>query len=156
MSESSSSPSPAPLFHEKLWPAWWIWLLVLGTGAAGFVALAPVSITAGIVAGIAVVLLLIVLLTVSTPAVTVTSDSLRVGRATIEREFVGEVSGHRGEDATFQRGRGLNATAFLCLRGWIDPVVRIEITDPQDTTPYWLASTRRPEELVAALDSVRA
>jgi hypothetical protein len=30
-------------------------------------------------------------------------------------------------------------------------VVRIEITDPSDSTPYWLTSTRRPDELVAAL-----
>ncbi len=39
----------------------------------------------------------------------------------------------------------------MCIRGWIDPVVRIEITDPADRTPYWLASTRHPDELVAAL-----
>ena len=39
----------------------------------------------------------------------------------------------------------------MCIRGWIDPVVRIEIADPSDRTPYWLASTRRPDKLVAAL-----
>jgi hypothetical protein len=46
--------------------------------------------------------------------------------------------------------------AFLCIRGWIDPVVRIEITDPADRTPYWLTSTRRPEELLAALSKQAA
>ena len=30
-------------------------------------------------------------------------------------------------------------------------MVKIDITDPSDPTPYWLTSTRRPEELVAAL-----
>ncbi|MEE1620101.1 DUF3093 domain-containing protein [Zafaria sp. Z1313] len=146
-----SPTAPAPLFHEKLWPAWWIWLLVLGTGGAAFVALAPVGITAGIVAAIVVVLALIVVGVATTSAITVTEDTLQVGRAVIERSYVGEAAAYRGEDATFQRGRGLNGTAFLCLRGWIDPVARIEITDPRDATPYWLASTRRPEDLVAAL-----
>lgn len=151
MPESSAPNAPTVLFREKLWPAWWIWLLVVGTGGAGFVALAPVSIPAGFTAAILVVLALVVLFIVSTPAIVVTEDSFSVGRATIEREFIGEVQGFRGEDATFQRGRGLNATAFMCLRGWIDPVVRVEVTDERDTTPYWLTATRKPEELVAAL-----
>jgi hypothetical protein len=74
-----------------------------------------------------------------------------VGRATIERRFIGAATAFRGAEATAERGPGLNGLAFLCIRGWIDPVVRIEITDPADRTPYWLASTRRPDELLAAL-----
>ena len=151
MPDSTAASAPAPVYREKLWPAWWLWLLVLGTGFAGFVAMAPVNLGIAVGAGIAVALLVGVLLVASTPAIVVTGDHLSVGRASIEREFVGEASAHRGDDAMFQRGRGLNATAFLCLRGWVDPVVRIEITDPRDTTPYWLTSSRRPEELVAAL-----
>ena len=30
----------------------------------------------------------------------------------------------------------------------------MEVTDERDTTPYWLTSTRRPEELAAALSGV--
>ena len=39
----------------------------------------------------------------------------------------------------------------MCIRGWIDPVVRSEITDPSDRTPYWLTSTRHPERIVEVL-----
>jgi hypothetical protein len=92
-----------------------------------------------------------VLLVLSTPAITVTPDALTVGRATIERRFVGSVQPFRAKEATAERGTRLNGLAYLCIRGWIDPVVRIEITDPSDRTPYWLTSTRRPEELTAAL-----
>jgi hypothetical protein len=74
-----------------------------------------------------------------------------VGRATIERRFVGAVQTFRKEEATAERGTRLNGLAYLCIRGWIDPVVRIDITDPSDPTPYWLTSTRRPDELTAAL-----
>jgi hypothetical protein len=31
-------------------------------------------------------------------------------------------------------------------------VVTIEITDETDLTPYWIASTRRPQQLAAALN----
>ncbi|MWD30886.1 DUF3093 family protein, partial [Aquicoccus sp. SCR17] len=33
--------------------------------------------------------------------------------------------------------------AFVNVRGWIAPVVRIQLTDERDRTPYWLTSTRR-------------
>ena len=157
MAENSPTPSHAPaLFQEKLWPAWWIWLISLGLGATAAVAFMPVGITWGITAGaVALVLIAFGLLT-STPTIEVTADTVRVGRATIEREFVGEVTGYRGSAAYHQRGPGLNGIAFMCIRGWIDPVVRIEITDERDATPYWLASTRRPEELTAALGGVMA
>ncbi|GER23535.1 hypothetical protein NCCP1664_20300 [Zafaria cholistanensis] len=151
MPEPQPPSTPAPLFQERLWPAWWVWPLVLGTGAAAFVALAPISIGAGIASGTVVALALAVALLVQSPTITVTAETLRVGRASIERRHIGAVDAHRGEAATYQRGRGLNGTAYLCLRGWIDPVVRIQITDELDATPYWLASTRRPEELSAAL-----
>jgi hypothetical protein len=29
--------------------------------------------------------------------------------------------------------------------------VRVDLEDPLDPTPYWLLSTRRPQELAAAL-----
>ena len=46
--------------------------------------------------------------------------------------------------------------AFLVIRGWVDPVVRVTLDDPNDPTPYWLISTRRPEELVRVLASAAA
>ncbi|MGL3804895.1 DUF3093 domain-containing protein [Paeniglutamicibacter sp. R2-26] len=157
MAENSPTPSHAPvLFQEKLWPAWWIWLISLGLGATASVAFMPVGITWGIVAGAVALALIAFGLLTSTPTIEVTADTVRVGRATIEREFVGEVTGYRGAAAYHQRGPGLNGIAFMCIRGWIDPVVRIEITDERDATPYWLTSTRRPEELTAALGGVMA
>ena len=43
--------------------------------------------------------------------------------------------------------------AWLLLRGWIPGVVKIELTDADDPTPYWLVSTRNPAALAAALNS---
>jgi hypothetical protein len=139
------------LYSEKLHPNLWIWLVAAGISGAGILVFAPISITAGITAAVVLFVIISVLLVVSTPSITVTPDTLQVGRATIERRFVGAVSQFRGKEATAERGTRLNGLAFLCIRGWVDPVVRIEITDPSDPTPYWLTSTRRPEQLLAAL-----
>ena len=156
----SSAAAPAPqsptggdaiLFSEKLWPTPWVWLVALGLSGAGILVFAPISMAAGITAAAVLFAIITVMLVLSTPSIKVTARVLQVGRASIERSFVGEAEAFRGPEATAERGIRLNGLAYLCIRGWIDPVVRIEITDPSDRTPYWLASTRHPERLVAAL-----
>jgi hypothetical protein len=141
------------LFTEKLWPGAWIWLVAAGLASAGILVFAPISMTAGITAAVVLFAVETALLVLSTPSLTVTARTLQVGRASIERGLTGPAEAFRGKEATAERGTRLNGLAYLCIRGWIDPVVRIEINDPSDPTPYWLTSTRRPEELVAALNA---
>ncbi len=149
---SNNAPNEATvLFSEKLWPSFWIWLVAAGLAGAGILVFAPISMTAGITAAVVLFVILAVLLVLSTPTLSVTATTLRVGRATIDRRFIGTVEAFRGGEATAERGTRLNGLAFMCIRGWIDPVVRIEIVDPTDRTPYWLASSRHPDELVAVL-----
>jgi hypothetical protein len=45
--------------------------------------------------------------------------------------------------------------AHLVIRGWVQPVVRVPIVDPEDPAPYWLVSTRHPKELAAAINGSR-
>ena len=149
----NTAPTTAVTYSERLWPSVWIWVIVGGISLAGILILAPISMFAGYTAAIVLFLIQAVLLVVSTPRIEVTAASLQVGRAHIERRFVGKVQAFRGDEATAQRGPQLHGLAYLCLRGWISPVVRIDITDEADRTPYWLASTRRPEQLVAALST---
>lgn len=139
------------IYSERLWPSPWVWLLVLGAAAASIVTFAPIDVLIGFAAAVVIALVLVTLLVLSTPRILVTSTTLTVGRATIERRYLGAVSAYTGDEATEQRGTALNGLAYLCIRGWISPVVRIEVTDPEDRTPYWLASTRRPKQFTAAL-----
>ena len=131
----TAPPATPVLYNEKLWPNVWIWLVSAGLSGAGILVFAPISMAAGLTAAVVLFAIIAVLLVLSTPAITVTGSTLRVGRATIERRFVGTASAFRGQEATAERGTRLNGLAFLCIRGWIDPVVRIEITDPSDRTP---------------------
>ncbi|TQJ36204.1 DUF3093 domain-containing protein [Arthrobacter sp. SLBN-122] len=148
---STPSARMAVIYREKLWPNAWIWIIAAGVSAAGILVFAPISMAAGYTAALVLFAIIAVLLVLSTPVIMVTADTLTVGRATIERRFVGAVQEFRAGEATAERGTRLNGLAYLCIRGWIDPVVKIEITDPADRTPYWLASTRHPDQLTAAL-----
>ncbi len=151
----NTAPPTVPTYSERLWPSIWVWIIVVGISLAGILILAPISMFAGYTAAVVMFLIQAILLLLSTPRIEVTAQSLQVGRAHIERRFVGKVQAFYGDEASAQRGPQLHGLAYLCIRGWISPVVRIEITDEADRTPYWLASSRRPEQLVAALAARR-
>ncbi len=141
-------------YRERLWPSWWVFLATALVIPASLLVFLPISPIAGVVSAIVLYGAIVVVLLATSPAIEVTDGMLRVGRARIERSFVGAVTAHLGADAFAERGVRLDARAYLVLRGWISGVVRIEITDAVDPTPYWLVSTKRPEELAAALNSV--
>jgi hypothetical protein len=85
--------------------------------------------------------------------VEVTAELFAAGRARLPRVVVASVEAFEGAAATAQRGTALDARAWLLLRGWIPGVVRVQLDDPSDPTPYWLVSTRQPRKLAAALSS---
>ncbi|MBG6218091.1 membrane protein implicated in regulation of membrane protease activity [Arthrobacter sp. CAN_A6] len=153
MPTAAEGSADVVLYEEKLWPSPWIWLIAAGVSSAAIVTFAPIDISIGYVAAVVLAGIITTLLILSTPRIAVTRSTLTVGRATIERRYLGSVELYRGEDATRERGTSLHGLAYLCIRGWISPVVKIEVVDPEDRTPYWLTSTRKPEKLVAALAS---
>lgn len=151
---SSSGGSGAEiLYKEKLSVAWWMWLLVLLTGTTTFLALAPINLWAAVAATAVAAVGTAVALVASTTSIVITGDYLQVGRARIERRFVGEAEAFRGDEVRLVRGPELDGRAFMNFRVSVGPVVRIRITDPVDPTPYWLTSTRHPERIVEMLSA---
>lgn len=92
-------------------------------------------------------------LVVSNTRIVITEETLQVGRARIERRFVGGAEAFRGSAVQRVRGPELDARAYMNFRVSVGPVVRIQITDPVDPTPYWLTSTRHPERIVEVLST---
>lgn len=58
------------------------------------------------------------------------------------------------EEARAWRTHKADARAFMLLRGYVETAVRVEVTDPEDPTPYVYLSTRDPRGLAAALSTV--
>ncbi len=141
------------IYRERLWASAWVYLATALVIPASFLVFWPINIGVGIAVGLVLYAGCVIFLILSSPAITVTDHELIAGGARIPRELVGEISSYREPEATLERGQRLDARAWLLIRGWIGPVVKIENLDPRDPTPYWLVSTRHPDQLGAALSA---
>ena len=143
-------------FRERLTPGPGTLAAVLLLLPAVFIIVLPLSPAVGAVLAVAVTVVAELVLVLTAPVVAVEDGVLTAGRARIPVALTAGTEAFRGREATQARGPGLDARAFTLFRGWVDPVVRIALNDPDDPAPYWLVSTRRPEELRAALAAERA
>jgi len=152
-SATPSATSGGPAFDERLSVPWWWYLPTVGLGVLlgaevhmgypglrswiGYVLLVPLLVGAVVALGRA--------------RIRVEAGELRVGAAAVPLRYVGRVEVVDRRDKQAALGPELDPAAFVLHRGWIGPLVRLEITDPDDPTPYWIFSVRRPERLLAAL-----
>jgi len=139
------------VYRERLWAPPLLYLATALVIPAALLVFLPISPVAGVVVAAALYLGVLVMLWVLAPVVEVTDTEFRAGRARLPRAAVGAVEGFEGAAATTQRGPKLDARAWILFRGYVSGVVRVEVADPQDPTPYWLVSVRHPDRVVAAL-----
>ncbi|MDJ0335244.1 DUF3093 domain-containing protein [Salinibacterium sp. G-O1] len=143
-------------YREKLWPAPWLFISTALVIPASLLVFLPININVGIGAAVVLYLGCLAALLASATKVEVTETHLIAGKARLPLDIIGAVDGFVGSEATLERGQRLDARAFLVIRGWIDPVVRVELIDPNDPVPYWLVSTRKPQEVSRAIDQARS
>jgi hypothetical protein len=136
------------IYRERLTPGVGLHIALTLLLPLGFGMIAPLSIAGGIVNAIGLYLAAHAWLFFGAPQIGVTATHLRAGRASIERSLV---SNPRVVTADQRPEAISNARTWKVLRAWIPTGVIVDISDPNDPTPHWYMSTRRPEELVAAL-----
>ena len=83
----------------------------------------------------------------------VQNGELRVGKAKIPTKFLIQGRKISPEQRFGERGPELDARAYVRFQIGVKPLVRFENVDESDPTPYWLFSTRRPAELIEAIES---
>ncbi len=76
---------------------------------------------------------------------------LRAGRAHIPVRLLGVPVALDAPGSRRLAGVDADARAYLLIRPYVPRSVCVPIDDPDDPTPYWLVSSRRPDRLVAAL-----
>jgi hypothetical protein len=140
-----------PTYRERLWPALWVFLATALVIPASLLVFLPISLPVGIAVAVSLYAAVVVVLVATTATIEVTETEFRAGRARMPRSVVARAQAFEGDQATAERGVRLDARAWLLLRGWIPGVVKVELDDPQDPTPYWLVASRHPEQLAAAL-----
>lgn len=142
-------------YRETLWPSPWVIIALALVVPATMLVLAPVSLAAGIVGAVVLYGGCLALAFGTAPRIRVAEEDLSVGKASIPLAFIGEVVVYTGADATAQLRTKLDARAWLMIRGWVHSLVKVEIVDPADPTPYWLLSSRRPDALADAIAAAR-
>jgi len=142
------------LFRERLYAAPWLFVACALIMPATLAIFWPINLTVGIVLAIVLYVVIVALLVGFSPVLEVTDAEFRAGRANVELEFIGTVQPFSGQEASLERGQRLDARAWLLLRGSL-PIVKVPILDAADPVPYWIVSTRRPNELAAALNGGR-
>jgi hypothetical protein len=151
MSNLTGPNLTGPNYRERLWPAPWVFLSTALVIPASLLVFLPISTTAGIVCAVVLYAAIVVALLATSPLVEVDDQLFVAGRARLPLGVVAAATAFTGVEAGALRGVQLDARAWLLLRGWIPGVVKVQLDDPSDPTPYWLVSTRHPEQLAAAL-----
>ena len=146
-------PDTEPVFDERLTVPWWWWPLGLGVAAllAAEVHMGYPGVRAWLPYLLTVPLAGAVLIRWGRRRVQLAGGNLQVGPAHVPLRHLGKVEVIRPSAKRQALGPDLDPAAFVLHSAWIGPVLRIELTDPQDPTPYWIFSVRRAEELAALL-----
>ena len=142
-------------YQERVTPKWTNFLplgLILPTF---WLTLAPINAALGLFLGISLTLLTAGLMIFKAPVIRVGDSKIQAGRANIELRLTGDVSVIPAERLFAARGPELDARAYLALQPSRKGLVRLEISDKKDPTPYWLISTKAPELLKKAIEEAK-
>jgi hypothetical protein len=149
----AQTPDSRVLFNEWQLPNFTSFLPNLLFAPAVWLVFAPINQTLGTIDGLALTGLSIALRLFVAKRIVVTQSSIKIGSADIPRIAIGNAVSIAAENQFAERGARLHSRAFLALKSGLPGLVKVEITDEGDETPYLLISTRRPEELISSLKS---
>ncbi|MGC5627150.1 DUF3093 domain-containing protein [Georgenia sp. Z1344] len=160
--------SPAA-FRERLTPGPIQLVLAAGLGLSLALATLPFGAAVAVPVGVVSAVLVAVALWLSAPVVEVTADGpgaqgdegeegpcLRAGGAVIGLHHLGDAHVLDPVGMRAILGPRADARSFVVHRSWVGHGVVVVVDDDRDPTPMWVISTRRPDELAAALRSGQA
>ncbi|MEU5319767.1 DUF3093 domain-containing protein [Streptomyces sp. NPDC021056] len=147
--------SAAPYEERLTAPRSW-WLISFLVGVSFALILLPfgtLPLLGGLVGGTAVAA--VAASSYGSLRIRVVGGSLIAGEAKIPVTALGAAEVLDAEEARAWRTYKADTRAFLLLRAYIPTALRVEVTDPEDPTPYLYLSTREPERLAEAIKQAR-
>ena len=138
------------VIRAPLWLVAFVYFLFLSLVLSVWAALGntPALITFG-----SLTLWLIVLFFKTSLKIEVDQTHLRVGGASIEHKYIGEVTVLSSSEVKLIRTRDADPLAYLAIRFWSSKAIKLQVSDARDKTPYWLITTNNGQELLKALKS---
>ena len=103
------------------------------------------------IAWVAATIGIIFIAIVARSEISLDENELRIGRAHIELQYLASVEELSADQMRLLRTRDADPAAYLAITFWISTGVKITLKDERDSTPYWLVSSRKAEELTRTL-----
>jgi hypothetical protein len=140
------------LYKERVLPSIYFYIASITLPVSLLLVALPFSEIVSISLALGSIPTVLVLSWLGSPLISVTESNLSIGQVSIETKFLGKAEVIRPQDAFQERGVKLDSRAFTKFQIGVKQLVKIEITDPADPTPYWLIATRNPEVIAALIN----
>jgi hypothetical protein len=156
MNAGSERPArPVAAYRETLRvPVWWyaVGMFVAVLLAAEF-RIAGVDVTAWLPFAVLVPLSCVIVWSLGRGALEISDGEIRIRGAHLPLEYVSGAVALDERTLRLVVGREGDPAAFVSIRPWIGPGVQLWLDDPEDPAPYWVVSSRHPDQVV---DLIRA
>ena len=135
--------------------SWWLLagfgVLMLFLAYTAALGQAPALITAALV----LLAVTVWLLAQGSTVVGAGADGLQAGAAHLPGWAIGSVEVLDQPAMAAARGAQADPRAFYVIKGYVRTGVRVWVDDPDDPVPYWVVSSRHPQQLVAGVVAAR-
>jgi len=148
-------PNPKPtepiVYRERVRPNLGTFIAVATLLPAVTLVSEPFDYRIGIAVGLILVMSIWAALFFLAPVIQVGSSHLSVARAKIPRNLLGNIEEIAKDQIFSERGPKLDPAAHKVFQGTVKTAIKITVNDPNDPTPYWIISTRKPAQLAEVL-----
>jgi len=141
------------MYSEKVYPPPISWFLGALFGLAiGLVFGAPFGFVAGIISGALAAGLVTIGLWRSIYEIRIDQQVLTAEGNRVSREHITSCTPLDRPAARRTLGPEADPASLVIMRGWVHTAVKVEISDPENRTPYLFISTRKANEIVDLLN----
>jgi len=145
-------------FNERVYPSVLALLpTTLLTPSVALVTLPFLDAWIAALIGLSATVAALALALLNSPVIRLSAESgeqvLRVGQAAIEKRYISKITLIEPAGKRAALSTGLNALAFVRIQSGVPGLVRVDINDVSDPTPYWVFSARKGTELQEALEA---
>lgn len=149
---------PEVAYTEKLRAPWWWYPVAAGVASllAAEFRVGGLPVTEWLPFAVLIPLAIVLVWWLGHSTLEVSGGELRIRGAHLPLRYASGVVALDGLTLRRVVGREGDPAAFVSIRPWIGPGVQVWVDDADDPTPYWIVSSRHPEQLVTAVRAVKA
>ena len=142
-------------YKERVLPSFVALLPLVLLLPTAYFTLLPFNELAGLLLGPLFLAAILVSIFFAAPVIEVANDEIAVGDTEVPLKFVSKITIIEAKDGFEERGVRLSPAAYARFQMGVKTMVKIELSDPDDKTPYWLISSKNPQGVVAAFEAAK-